>query len=154
MLPTSFNNTWIVNTVRLGKGGESAASQNDEVLYFRPARTYQTDSHPVTNFPRTRTWATLAGVNEDICSICKKEKFDRNWSNISYQNLPKVIVYNRLLDCPSCNNHRNYKIYVISHKSAHDTVPTLTLLCLGKEKSGLVDFDALLLAKNVVWKNH
>jgi hypothetical protein len=76
ILPTTFNDTWVTNAVRRDEEGEPEALRNDEDLYIHPARTTQTDSHPLTNFPRT--WVSLAeeSVNIDICSICNKEEFD------------------------------------------------------------------------------
>jgi hypothetical protein len=43
-----------------------------------------------------------------------------------------------------------HDLFILDRTAVCSALTFLTLLCLGKEKSGLVDFDALLLTKNVV----
>ena len=102
-LPTTFDNTWITNAARRGQGGEFAVLRNDGDLYIPPARTAQTESHPLTNFPRT--WVTMAGESADICFIRNKAEFDRKLKKNLLAKLSNVVICNRLLYCPSCNNH-------------------------------------------------
>jgi hypothetical protein len=42
-------------------------------------------------------------------------------------------------------------VYRMSPECYNQYIFNPTFFCLGKEKSGLVDFDALMLTKNVVW---
>ncbi len=79
-----------------------------------PARTTQTDSHPLTNL--THTWAILVGENAEICLIRGKEEFDRKLKQYLLTKLSNVVVCSRTLYCPSCNNHW-------INKHAHDTFP-------------------------------
>jgi hypothetical protein len=102
-LPVIFNNTWITNAVRRGDGGELAALRNGAELHIPPARTNQTDSHPLTNFPRT--WVAMAEESAEICFIRNKVEFDRKLKKHLLAKLSPVVICNRLLYCPSCNNH-------------------------------------------------
>jgi hypothetical protein len=109
--------------VRRDEEGEPEALRNYEDLYIHPARTTQTGSHPLTNFPRTRV--SLAEESADICYICNKEKFDWKLKQHFLLKLSNVIKCNLLLYCPSCN----------THWKTHKLILIITYFCFGIEFS-------------------
>ena len=100
-LPILFNNTWVTNATRRGEDGSQLALRNDYDLYIPPARTTQTESHPLINFPRK--WVAFAEENVEICFIRNKPEFDKKLKKHLSDKLSAVVICDRQLYCPSCN---------------------------------------------------
>ena len=96
-LPSSFNDTWIANSVRHANQ-EHISLRNDNDIYVPFARLLSTSILPLTHFPRL--WDSFP--DEGIKFVRNISEFNMKLKGYYIDKLSPVPVCNRLF-CPNCN---------------------------------------------------
>jgi hypothetical protein len=96
-LPSSFNDTWVNNSIR-NIGQNEISLRNDNQLNIPFARLVSTKRHPLCNFPKL--WESFPDA--DIKFIRNIKEFDSRLKDYFIDDLSANIQCDRLF-CPSCS---------------------------------------------------
>ena len=96
-LPSSFNETWVKNSIR-NIGENDIQLRNFDQLRLTHANLTSLDLFPLYNFPKI--WQDFP--NEQIKIIRKPSEFDAKLKGFFLDDLASNVVCNRLF-CPSCS---------------------------------------------------